>query len=129
MSCCIVQCTVVHIYVCFVNTELLYRQSRVPKSQVQLVNRAIYLCNNRDRINQGHVFFSFFTSSLAPSPMASSQKFQLDLRFSSGKILSANLYSSSIYSTYSWQTAPYISAKIATVSMKGMFSFSFFTSS
>ena len=38
-------------------TELLCRQSRVPKYEVQLANRAIYLCDNRDHINQGHVFF------------------------------------------------------------------------
>ena len=47
----------IHIYVCFVTTELLCRQSRVPKSQVELANLVIYLYDNRDTINQGHVFF------------------------------------------------------------------------
>ena len=37
-----------------------------------------------------------FTSSWHHSPMARSQKFQLDLPFSTGKILSANQYSSTI---------------------------------
>ena len=47
-------------------TELLCRQSRVPKSEVQLANHAIYLCDNRDNINQGHVFFFVFHFELTP---------------------------------------------------------------
>ena len=67
----------VYIYVCFVTTELLCRQSRVPRSSVQLANRAIYLYDNRDPINQAKGVFSFlsFISSLPLSLMASSQKF------------------------------------------------------
>ena len=41
-------------------TELLCRPSHVSKFQVQLANRAIYLCDNRDPINQGHVVFLVF---------------------------------------------------------------------
>ena len=48
-------------------TELLCRQSRVRKSQVQpLACRAIYLYDNRDPINQGHAFFFAFHFELTP---------------------------------------------------------------
>ena len=50
----------------FVTTELSCRQSRVPNSQVKLANRAIYLYDNRDSINQGHVFFFAFHFELTP---------------------------------------------------------------
>ena len=45
---------------------MLCRRSRVSKSQVQLANRAIYLCDHRDPINQGHVFFFLFHFELTP---------------------------------------------------------------
>ena len=38
----------------------------VPNSSVQLANRAIYLYDNRDPINQGHVFFFVFHFELIP---------------------------------------------------------------
>ena len=69
MSSCIVynvQYLVVHICICFVTTELSCRQSRVPKSSAQLANRAMYLCDNRDHINKGHVFFLVFHFELTP---------------------------------------------------------------
>ena len=62
-----------YIYICIVTTELLCRPGRVSKSEVLLANRAIYLCENRDPINQGHVCFFVFTSSWPLPPMASSQ--------------------------------------------------------
>ena len=42
----------------------LCRQSRVSKSQ--LANHAIYLCDNRDLINQGYAFFFVFHFKLTP---------------------------------------------------------------
>ena len=47
-------------------TDFLCRQSRVPKSQVQLANRAIYLWDNRDTINQGQVLFFVFQFEVTP---------------------------------------------------------------
>ena len=46
--------------------ELLCRQSRVRKSQVQLATRPKYQYDNRDPINHGHVFFFVFHFELAP---------------------------------------------------------------
>ena len=57
---------VVHIYICFVTTELLCRQRRVPKSQVHLANRATYLRDNRGPVNQERVFFFVFHFELTP---------------------------------------------------------------
>ena len=51
---------------CFVITELSCRQSRVSIFQVQLANRATYLYDNRDPINQIHVFFFVFHFELTP---------------------------------------------------------------
>ena len=70
---------------CFVIIELLCRQSRVQKSQVQLANLAIYLCDNRDPMNRGHLFFFVFHFELTLCPTASSQKFQLEPPLSTGK--------------------------------------------
>ena len=47
-------------------TELLCRPSLIPKSCVQLAYRAIYLCDNRDPINQGHAFCFVFHFELTP---------------------------------------------------------------
>ena len=82
------QCTVVDICICLVTPGFWCRPNRVSKPSVQLANRAIYLCDNGDHINQGQVFFYVFhTSSLPLSLMASSQKFQLDPPFSTGKYI------------------------------------------
>ena len=70
---------------CFVTTDILCRQSRVPISKVQLANRAIYMYDNRDPINQGHVFFFVFHFGLTTFSEGESQTFQLYLPFSTGK--------------------------------------------
>ena len=58
----------------------------------ELANRAMYLCDNHDPINQGHVLFFVFQFELTLSPTASYQKFQLDPPFLTGKnIVSSNL--------------------------------------
>ena len=46
---------------------------------------SVYLYDNHDHINQDHVLFFVFHFELTLSPMASSQKFQLDPPFSTGK--------------------------------------------
>ena len=60
--------TVVHTPVSyniyFATKELSCRQSRVPKPYVQLTNRGIYVYDNRDPINQGHVFVFAFNFEL-----------------------------------------------------------------
>ena len=68
-------------------TELSCRPSRVSKSSVQLANHAICLCDNREPINQGHVFFFVFHFDLTPSSDGQLSKFQLDPRFSTEKYI------------------------------------------
>ena len=41
--------------ICFVTTVLLRRPSRVPKA-LRAAGKPLHLCDNRDPINQGHVF-------------------------------------------------------------------------
>ena len=61
MSSCIdcLQCTVVHIYICFVTTELLYRQTRVPKSQTASKPRHTPLRQSRPYQSRACFFFVF----------------------------------------------------------------------
>ena len=55
-----------HLRKCFVTTELSCRPNRIAKSSVQLVNRDICLCDNRDPTSQEHVFFVVFHFELTP---------------------------------------------------------------
>ena len=55
-----------YLYICLMTTEFLCHPSRVSNSSVQLANCAIYLCDNRDPINQGHVFFFVFHFEVTP---------------------------------------------------------------
>ena len=67
-----------------------------------MANRAIYLCDNRDPISQGHVFFFVFHFESTPfSDGHLSKSFSSTQRFQLGNTLSANLYSSIIYNTSS----------------------------
>ena len=57
----------IYIYIYILRDHrALCRQSGVPKSNVQLANRAIHLCHNRDPINQGHVLFFVCHFELTP---------------------------------------------------------------
>ena len=80
------------MYICFLTTERLCRQSRVPKPQVQLAT-VPYLYDNRDPINQRAYFL--FRLSLQVDPFLrwpALNCFSLTHRFQPGKMLSQVIY-------------------------------------
>ena len=87
-----------YLYAC-ATTELSCRQSRIPKSWVQLANRAIlYISTTITTISTKIMFyFSSFTSSWPFLRWPALKSFSSTHRFQLGKTLSTNLYSSSIY--------------------------------
>ena len=95
------QYTVVHIYICGVTGEPLCRQNRIPKSHVQLANHAIYLCDDLDPMmwTKDPFSFSCFTRLHSFLRWPSLKRFSSTHRLQLGKLLSASIYSGSIYNT------------------------------